>query len=210
VTKHDSNRIELYTEENFLDAADCAGLVELIKGALHPSAIFISPSDTYDATFRTSRSCSLSDKNALVAKLHARIHQAFGLDLSFAETMEGQHYEVGQAFKPHTDFYKEYELKQHSTDRLGQRTWTFMIYVGEPEGGGETRFVDLALTIEPKRGRALLWNNLLPSGAPNPWTRHESLPVTAGTKTIITKWFRAPLQRDVVFSSPRYSWTQRA
>ena len=35
-----------------------------------------------------------------------------------------------------------------------------------------------------------MWNNLYPSGVPNPDTEHEGLPVEAGCKVIVTKWFR--------------------
>jgi hypothetical protein len=69
------------------------------------------------------------------------------------------------------------------------RSW---IYLHEPLGGGETEFPDLGFKIEPKLGRAVLWNNLYASGEGNYSTQHQSLPVTAGTKTIITKWFRVP------------------
>ena len=67
-----------------------------------------------------------------------------------------------------------------------------MIYLNDPEGGGETEFPDLGMKVSPKRGRAVVWNNLHASGQGNDATRHQSLPVTGGTKTIITKWFRMP------------------
>jgi prolyl 4-hydroxylase len=36
----------------------------------------------------------------------------------------------------------------------------------------------------------VLWNNMDEIGAPNEQTLHEGVPVTAGTKYIVTKWFR--------------------
>ena len=126
--------------------------------------------------------------------LDSRICQSLGVDPAFAEPTQGQCYEVGQEFKPHTDFFKAYELDRFSTPTLGQRTWTFMVYLNEPESGGETRFVELDMSVKPKLGMALLWNNLLPSGQPNYFTCHQGTPVTAGTKVIITKWFRMPVE----------------
>ncbi len=208
--KFDSKRIELYTADDFLSPSECAGLVALIQAQLRPSTISTPPSGEYDTAFRTSRTCDLSDENELVAKLDARICQALGMDASLSEPTQGQHYEVGQVFKAHTDFFKAYELEKYSTPTLGQRTWTFMVYLNEVGAGGQTRFVDADLTVSPQRGRAVLWNNLLASGAPNPQTRHESMPVTSGTKTIITKWFRMPLRRSTTaFSSSAVSWTQK-
>jgi prolyl 4-hydroxylase len=39
---------------------------------------------------------------------------------------------------------------------------------------------------------AVIWNNLYPDGTPNPDTLHQGMPVKAGHKAIITKWFRKP------------------
>ncbi|MGZ5572685.1 MAG: prolyl hydroxylase family protein [Usitatibacter sp.] len=208
--RHDSSKIELYMADDFLDPAECAELVALITAQLRPSTISTPPAGEYDTAFRTSRTCDLSAGNECVARLEAKIAAALGVDLSFAEPTQGQHYEVGQVFKAHTDFFKAYELERFSTDRFGQRTWTFMVYLNEPGGGGETRFPDVDFASTPKRGKALFWNNLLPSGAPNAFTRHESMPVTSGTKTIITKWFRMPRNPGAVaFSSNLVAWTQK-
>jgi prolyl 4-hydroxylase len=44
--------------------------------------------------------------------------------------------------------------------------------------------------IAPKRGNLLAWNNLDPLGEPNEQSLHQGLPVEAGLKYIITKWYR--------------------
>jgi len=77
---------------------------------------------------------------------------------------QGQYYELTQEFKPHTDYFEPYELERNSTPTLGQRTWTFMVYL----------------------------NNLKADGTPNYDTLHHGVPVKAGYKAIITKWFRRP------------------
>jgi homospermidine synthase len=97
---------------------------------------------------------------------------------------------------------------QIASPYLGQRTWTFMIYLNDVEGGGETEFPEIGVKLTPKRGRAVAWNNLRASGEGNELTRHQSLPVTAGTKTIITKWFRTPLRKAPEFASGKIGWKQ--
>jgi prolyl 4-hydroxylase len=206
--RFESPSIELYTAEDFLDASECAELVALVKAALRPSTISTPPAGEPDQLFRTSRTCDLIGNEGAVARLDAKIVRAMGIDPRFAETSQGQCYEVGQEFKLHTDFFKDYELDRYSTPMWGQRTWTFMIYLNEPEGGGETRFEGLDLTVKPKRGMALFWNNLTPSGAGNHFTRHQGMPVTAGTKVIITKWFRTGRPAKPLYTSVRISWTQ--
>jgi prolyl 4-hydroxylase len=188
--RHGVGRAELYTVDNFLTRDECAGIVALIRAQLRPSTITTPPGGGYDNAFRTSSTCDLSDSIAEVERLDSKICAAIGFDKSLAEPTQGQHYEIGQVFKTHTDFFKPYELDKYSMGLLGQRTWTFMIYLNDPGGGGETEFPDLGMKVTPKMGRAVVWNNLRESGEGNDATKHQSLPVTGGTKTIITKWFR--------------------
>ena len=201
-------KAQLYTADDFLSGEECDEIVALILAQLRPSTISTPPGGEYDTAFRTSRTCDLSDTIPAVARLDTKIAAAIGFARSMAEPTQGQHYEIGQVFKTHTDFFKPYELEKYTMGDLGQRTWTFMIYLNDPAGGGETEFPDLGIKVSPKRGRAVVWNNLRASGEGNDATRHQSLPVTAGTKTIITKWFRMPRGKPAAFTSGRVGWQQ--
>ena len=55
-----------------------------------------------------------------------------------------------------------------------------MIYLNEPDIGGETVFVNAGALIRPKTGMAVIWNNLSPDGMPNPYTLHQGKPVKKG------------------------------
>ena len=44
---------------------------------------------------------------------------------------------------------------------MGVRLFTFFIYLHEPEGGGGTHFPNLNITINPKKGSALVWPNVM-------------------------------------------------
>ena len=125
-----------------------------------------------------------------MGRLDKKICTALGTTEAFAEPTQGQHYDPGGEFKPHTDTFEAHELPQFMTPTLGQRSWTFMIYLNQPEAGGETHFVDAGLSVQPKEGMAVIWNNLLPDGRPNLDSMHHGTPVKAGHKDIITKWFR--------------------
>jgi prolyl 4-hydroxylase len=65
-----------------------------------------------------------------------------------------------------------------------------MIYLNEPEAGGATRFVEIDKMVNPETGKLLAWNNRTPDGGVNGATLHHGMKVRAGTKYIITKWFR--------------------
>jgi len=188
--RHGAPLLELYTVESFLDSRTCAALVELIKAGLRPSTI--SSERAPEASFRTSRTCDLDERYPVVRQLNRRICAAMDANRAYAEATQGQYYEMGQEFKAHTVYFETYELERFSTATWGQRSWTFMVYLNEPDAGGETRFVDAGLAFRPKLGQAVIWNNMQPDGWPNPHTLHQGMPVTTGAKAIITKWFRRP------------------
>jgi prolyl 4-hydroxylase len=59
-----------------------------------------------------------------------------------------------------------------------------------PEEGGQTFFPKAAVRIVPRRGNLLAWNNLNAAGEPNDQSLHQGMPVLAGVKYVITKWYR--------------------
>jgi prolyl 4-hydroxylase len=146
-------------------------------------------------------------RDQIVERQGARGDGAYGG--AFAEPAQGQWYEVGRNSSRTPDFFKAYELEKFSTATWGQRTWTFMIYLNEPEGGGGTRFTELDLTIEPKhRHRSLLEQ---PHGRGRRQHLHDAPGHArdAGKKVIITKWFRRPpVVNRPSFTSLGAKWTQ--
>lgn len=120
-----------------------------------------------------------------------RICELLGIAPELGEPIQGQRYAVGQEFRAHTDTFNPggYDFYVH-TEQGGQRTWTAMLYLNEPEDGGATRFKVINKTIQPETGKLLTWNNLRADGEPNDATLHHGMKVRRGVKYIITKWFR--------------------
>ncbi|EAQ96294.1 prolyl hydroxylase family protein [Congregibacter litoralis] len=189
VTTLCDDELQLFAIENFLSTQQCNTLVEAIRANAHPSKV-----DGYEqqSDFRSSRTCSLRvHEHPFVADINKSIANTLGLNHRWGEVTQGQWYEPGQQYKAHPDYFvpgtPEYDQFALAD---GQRTWTFMIYLNKPEQGGGTHFSKIDRTVMPEAGMAICWNNLLPSGEPNPSTVHAGLPVEAGSKFIITKWFR--------------------
>jgi prolyl 4-hydroxylase len=180
--------LELFILRDFLDPAACAEMIERIDARRRPSEI---ADDVGIANFRTSETCDLNADDPEVAALDRKIADLLGLPLGASEPIQGQRYAPGQEFKAHTDTFEPggYDFYVHTADS-GQRTWTAMIYLNQPEEGGATRFKTLGKTIQPETGKLLAWNNLLPDGKPNPATLHQGMKVRKGIKYIVTKWFR--------------------
>ena len=120
-----------------------------------------------------------------------KICRTLGIRASYGEGIQAQRYDVGQQFKPHMDLFSPGSRGYlRFAGVRGNRTWTFMVYLNDVAAGGATRFTRAACTVTPRRGMALLWNNLHDDGSPNTASEHCGEPVTQGFKFIITKWFR--------------------
>jgi prolyl 4-hydroxylase len=185
----EQNQAQLLRIVHCIDAAMCEELIALARVKLRPSTITEPSSYT---NFRTSTTCDLAlSHSPVVQTLNQHINDCLGLAIDSGELMQAQHYAIGQQFKGHTDYFEPgtKEYLQYASHH-GQRTWTFMLYLNDGCEGGETEFPELKIKIKPQQGSALIWNNLLPNGRPNPLTLHQSHPIVSGEKWVITKWFR--------------------
>ena len=180
--------VQMYLRSNFLSPDECQQLCRMTDEGSYPSPLY--EKDKYEGV-RTSSSCNLNSYDPLVSAIDERIAALLGIDKSWGEPLQGQRYAVGQEFKPHSDFfYVDQPYWPEYEKQGGQRTWTAMVYLNVPERGGATAFPFLEIGIAPMVGRLLIWNNMALDGSPNPWTMHAGTPVEAGTKYVVTKWFR--------------------
>jgi prolyl 4-hydroxylase len=183
-----SGGFRVQERSHFLGPSQCAGLMTLIDARRRPSTI---TGDTTDRAFRTSQSCDLHAGPPVVDEVNRMLDALVGLPANHGETLQGQRYAQGQRFKLHTDYFEpqspDYALH---TANGGQRTWTAMVYLNQPEEGGATWFERIGRLFQPEPGKLLLWSNLGAAGLPDYDSLHEGQPVIRGTKYIITKWYR--------------------
>ncbi len=198
LTRLKSKKVRLFTIDHFLTDGECSAVAELVNTHCRRSTV---TTDNGDPEFRTSSTSELSALGLpIVDDVDEKIARCIGIRLPWSEGIQAQKYEVGEQFKAHTDYFEPgtEEYEQHAKER-GQRTWTFMVYLNSTPAGGGTHFVNVGQTFYPKKGQAVVWNNLLADGQPNPDSLHHGMPVEQGNKLIITKWFRAQ-------GSGRLSW----
>ena len=184
-----TDKLQLFVLDGFMSAEECKRIVKISSKHMRPSTVTTGDRDKGYRTSSTSDLGLLNDPD--VMQLDEKIARTLGIPLSYSEGIQAQRYEVGQEFKQHTDFFapNSAEYATYAGDR-GQRTWTFMVYLNEGMTGGGTKFFAIDKVFTPRLGTAVIWNNLLPDGRPNPQTLHSGLPVEKGHKIIITKWFR--------------------
>lgn len=180
--------VELYVVRDFLSAAQCAELIAIIDANRIPSPVV---ADDPVPAFRTSETCYLYPAEPVVAAVEAALDRLTGIDPVHGELLQGQRYAVGQQFKAHHDFFHtSQDYWKEQVVMGGQRTWTAMAFLNEPEAGGRTDFPSARITVTPRTGNLLIWNNMDELGVPNPATLHQGMPVESGKKYILTKWYR--------------------
>lgn len=180
--------IEIYAIADFLSAQDCRRMIAIVDAVARPSPTY---NDNIDGG-RTSYTGDVDPADPFVRDIQARIDALLGIDAALGETVQGQRYAVGQEFKHHYDYFlSEHAYWDEERRRGGQRSWTAMGYLNDVEGGGATDFRKIDLTIPPRAGVLLVWNNMAPDGRPNPRTLHAGMPVTQGMKYVLTRWYRA-------------------
>ena len=183
-----SPTLELFVIRRFLTPNECAAFIALIERDRRPSTIADPNGDHY---FRTSETCDLDHALPEVTALDARLSALSGIDPRYGEPLQGQRYAIGQEFKAHTDYFEPNGADWPKYCSVaGQRSWTLMIYLNEPEAGGATRFKVIDKTVQPEAGKLLAWNNRRADGSVNPATLHHGMKVRQGVKYVITKWYR--------------------
>jgi prolyl 4-hydroxylase len=179
---------QIYLFQNYLTEAECTMLMERIDANRRPSTLLATHDDP---EFRTSESCDLDRFAPEIRAIDERIAGLLGIPPQNGETLQGQRYAPGQQFRAHCDYFHESQPYWPAMQAQGgQRTWTAMAFLNKVEEGGATWFPRAGMRVNPKPGLLLIWNNMLADGSPNYDTLHEGMRVTAGTKYIVTKWFR--------------------
>ncbi|NBD28934.1 MAG: hypothetical protein GVY31_02705 [Alphaproteobacteria bacterium] len=124
-----------------------------------------------------------------------RISDIVRLPPEHCETAKILRYEGDQKFDLHSDAYDD--IMPGSIEALqagGQRLFTTLCYLNAPEGGGETEFPKLKLSVQPRPGRVLLFSNTIPgTNAPHPHALHAGRSITGGVKWVMSLWWRERL-----------------
>eukprot|EP01147_Barroeca_monosierra_P003700 gene3700-6245_t len=120
----------------------------------------------------------------IIEKLESEIADIVGLPVENQEHLQVLQYIEDQYYKKHSDF-----IEEQRNLPCGIRVATFFLYLNDVEEGGGTRFTNLDLTVQPRRGNAILWYSAYPNTTNQDHrTDHEALPVIKGVKYGANKW----------------------
>ncbi len=190
----ESDGLEIYSIDNFLNQDECQQLSEMILANLQPSTTVAN--DGLNSG-RTSSTCFFDLNNlqhGLAASISERISRLIGINHNYAEPIQGHVYRPGEEYKAHQDWFEpgtpEFE-SQANAAMGGQRTWSVIIYLNSVESGGETVFERAGVTVHPEPGKVVFWNNLMGDGSPNKNALHQACAVEQGQKIVLTLWYRS-------------------
>lgn len=142
---------------------------------------------------------SLSDE---IDKLLDQVAAVFQMKPELCEHPELISYQTGGEFKRHFDAGLSGVMPYPDPERFepSQRVFTAVLYLNDDFVGGETVFPRLDVTITPKSGRLVFWQNTnIGSLKVHPMSMHQGAPVEDGNKRIISFWFRNRSWRRTLF-----------
>jgi prolyl 4-hydroxylase len=175
---------------SFLPKRVCEWLIGLARGRVKPALVYGTdgaPSVESGARSNSAFEFGLLNCDVVVLLARLRIAATIGVPVGALENSQILHYGVGQRFAPHFDYL---DPALPDVAERGQRIVTFLIYLNDDFGGGETDFPRLGLRHKGRAGDALYFGNLDPAGAPDPRTLHAGLPPTSGEKWLFSQWIR--------------------
>ncbi|ESW23170.1 hypothetical protein PHAVU_004G024300 [Phaseolus vulgaris] len=190
--------------KGFLSEEECDHLITLAKDKLEISMVADNESGkSVMSEVRTSSGMFLNKaQDKIVADIEARISAWTFLPIENGESMQVLHYENGQKYEPHFDYFHD----KANQIMGGHRVATVLMYLSNVGKGGETIFPNSeakllqpkddtwsecahkGYAVKPEKGDALLFFSLHLDATTDANSLHGSCPVIEGEKWSATKW----------------------
>lgn len=184
----------LATYENFIPPALCDWLIERARPNLKRARVYGDVNDVPRIVYaRTNSSAEFDivESDLVLLLMRARIAAASAMPTAALETASVLHYKVGEEFRRHYDFLDPGQPGMAADiAQRGQRFMTLLVYLNEDYEGGETDFPLINIRYKGRKGGALHFRNVEPTGAPDRKTMHAGLAPTQGEKWLLSQWIR--------------------
>jgi prolyl 4-hydroxylase len=169
--------------DDFLSASEAERLAIACEKGYEPARAGprVSSHRTNNVCWCTASGCA---EKVLNEAVRARVANLTNVPILNAEPTSIIRYEAQQFYAVHHD------QTSHPESLPGVRVYTVLLYLLQPIQGGETHFPRLGLYVAPKRGRALVWANVLDEDPDliDERTSHEALQTTDGAKVAANFW----------------------
>lgn len=187
----------ILTFHSVLSDDECQALIESASPRLKRSKL--ANQDT--SSIRTSSGMFFEDhETPLIRTIEKRLSTLMQVPMEHAEGLQVLHYEPGQEFKPHYDYFGPTHPSSPNN-----RISTLVIYLNDVEEGGETTFPRLNISVKPTKGSAVYFEYFYQDQAINELTLHSGEPVVKGEKWAATLWMRKQPVRERAISPVAYA-----
>lgn len=170
-------------QENILNKEECDWIINAFSNSIKESTV----GSREIRKLHTSRT-SYGTKVPIILipewfyfKILTKISLLTNYPIENQESWELIRYRVGEEYKPHFD------LLQEPSD-CGPRIYSALIFLREPEKGGEILFSHINQKIKPRLGKLVIWNNCDENGARLVTSMHGASPVISGEKWSFITW----------------------
>lgn len=167
-----------------LSAGECNFLVRRSTPRMQPSLV-VDPltGEQVPNPVRTSHAAffPLMAESPAIHALNRRLAAASGTKVEQGEPLQVLRYSPGQEYRPHLDAIADID---------NQRILTFLVYLNDDYGGGETEFLAAGLKVKGAKGDGLLFRNADVAARPDPRAKHAGLLVDSGEKYLASRWIR--------------------
>ena len=198
---HEEARIFMF--HNFLTEEECDHLISLAKPKLSRSGV-VADDEGHSkiSDIRTSNGMFLQrDQDHVVSEIERRIARWTLLPAENGEGLQILRYDPAQKYDGHYDYFFDKAGIQNG----GNRYATVLMYLSDVEEGGETVFPNIPapdgdngpefsdcarhhLAAKPRKGSAVLFHSIKPSGELERRSLHTACPVIKGQKWSAPKW----------------------
>jgi len=191
----------------FLSPAEADHVREISEPRMERSGVVASEEDerknskTEVSDIRTSYGVFLErGEDDVIKRIEERIAKWSLLPVENGEGLQVLRYNNGQKYDAHWDYF----FHKDGVSNGGNRFATVLMYLTDVEEGGETAFPLIPapggenpgftecaryhLAARPRKGDAILFHSIQPSGALERKSMHTACPVVKGTKWSAAKW----------------------
>ena len=187
-----SPQIRLF--DDFVSDEVCRWLIGRAAGRLSRALVYealrkevtVHPTRT-----NTAASFDMLETDFVCALTQVRMAAALGVPFRQFEAISVLHYAEGEEITEHFDFVdpKVPDYEQEIAQR-GQRIATFLIYLNDDYGGGETEFPRVGVRHKGRKTQGIVFINALPDGSADVRTLHAGRPPKGGEKWIVSQFVR--------------------
>jgi prolyl 4-hydroxylase len=178
----------------FVNDAVCRWLIDRARGRLSRALVYeavrkevmVRPTRT-----NTAAAFNMLETDFVCVLAQLRMAACLGIPFRQFEPITVLHYDESEEITDHFDFVDP-NLPTYAEEiaQRGQRVVTFLVYLNDDYGSGETAFPRLGISHKGRLGEGLFFVNSLPDGSADVRTLHAGRTPVNGEKWIVSQFVR--------------------